>query len=210
LNTKTIYLIRHGETEFNRQGIVQGSGINSDLNEVGKAQAKAFFENYRHVAFDKIYISKLIRTKQSVQNFINLGIPFEKYEGLNEISWGVNEGKIPNFEHDETFTNLLENWRNGNILAAMEGGEHPQEVAERQKNVIETILSRPEENTILIAMHGRAMRILLTQLLEKPLTEMDDFEHSNLCLYKLEYSYETKSFSMEIANDITHLMLLEV
>ena len=40
---KTIYLIRHGETDFNRQGIVQGSGVDSDLNELGLAQAEAFF-----------------------------------------------------------------------------------------------------------------------------------------------------------------------
>ena len=51
--TKTIYLIRHGETEFNRMGIVQGSGIDSDLNETGILQARAFFETYRHITFNK-------------------------------------------------------------------------------------------------------------------------------------------------------------
>lgn len=40
---KDIYLIRHGETEYNRKGVVQGSGIDADLNELGQKQAAAFF-----------------------------------------------------------------------------------------------------------------------------------------------------------------------
>jgi probable phosphoglycerate mutase len=43
LAQKTIYLIRHGETDYNRRGVVQGSGVDSDLNEMGQAQATAFF-----------------------------------------------------------------------------------------------------------------------------------------------------------------------
>ena len=43
---KDIYLIRHGETDYNRLGVVQGSGIDADLNELGQRQAKAFFDHY--------------------------------------------------------------------------------------------------------------------------------------------------------------------
>jgi probable phosphoglycerate mutase len=66
---KTIYLIRHGETDFNRQGIVQGSGVDSDLNELGRAQAEAFFQSYQNVNFDKVYTSAL---KEHINLFINL------------------------------------------------------------------------------------------------------------------------------------------
>ncbi|MFM8374363.1 MAG: histidine phosphatase family protein, partial [Bacteroidota bacterium] len=37
-----VYFIRHGETDFNRQGIIQGRGVDSDLNETGRQQARAF------------------------------------------------------------------------------------------------------------------------------------------------------------------------
>jgi probable phosphoglycerate mutase len=86
-----------------------------------------------------------------------------------------------------------------------EGGESPEEVITRQKPVVNLILSRPEEQTVLIAMHGRAIRIILTLLLERPLYEMDTFDHANLCLYKLIYHYETEKFTVELACDITHL-----
>ena len=53
MSKKTIYLIRHGQTDFNKQGIVQGSGVDSSLNDEGHAQARKFFEAYHHINFDK-------------------------------------------------------------------------------------------------------------------------------------------------------------
>ena len=61
---KDIYLIRHGETEYNRKGVVQGSGIDADLNELGQKQAEAFFAHYQDLPIDKIYTSALKRTHQ--------------------------------------------------------------------------------------------------------------------------------------------------
>lgn len=58
-SVKDIYLIRHGETAYNRLGMVQGSGIDSDLNALGQQQAQSFFEYYKDLNFDKIYTSKL-------------------------------------------------------------------------------------------------------------------------------------------------------
>lgn len=202
---KTIYLIRHGETEFNRQGVVQGSGVDSDLNDLGKAQAEAFFQHYHHVPFDKVYTSALKRTHQSVKSFLEKGLPWEQHEGLNEISWGVREGKIPNSRDDEYYKVLIDSWLEGKTDMPSEGGESPQDVIARQKPTIDLILSRPEEKTILIAMHGRAIRILLTMLMERPLHEMDTFEHANLCLYKLIYDYQTSKFILELACDVSHL-----
>ncbi|GAA4404958.1 histidine phosphatase family protein [Nibrella viscosa] len=208
MKRKTIYLIRHGETNYNRQGIVQGSGVDSDLNDMGLAQALAFFQAYQHVSFDRIYTSKLKRTIQTVQPFLDLGLPYESHEGLNEISWGIMEGKVPNSYDNEYYRNLIDSWADGQTSVSTENGESPEQVMERQKPVIDLILSRPEEKTILVAMHGRAIRILLSWLMKQPLSHMDQYEHSNLCLYKLSYSYDTNEFTIELSNDSTHLLTL--
>ena len=210
LKRKSIYLIRHGETDFNRRGVVQGSGVDSLLNEWGEAQAAAFFNAYQHVPFDKIYTSDLRRTHQTVNGFIKLGIPHESYAGLNEISWGAREGREPNTGDNNYYRELVTAWRNGQVELAAEEGESPVQVRERQLPVIETILSRVHERNILIAMHGRAMRVLMTTLFDQPLVRMDDYEHSNLCLYKINYSYDLQKFELEISNDITHLLSLEI
>jgi broad specificity phosphatase PhoE len=206
---KRIYIIRHGETDYNRRGVVQGSGVDADLNEMGRAQAEAFFQAYQSVSFDKIYISTLKRTLQTVQSFIDLVLPHERHAGLNEISWGVMEGKTPGNLDNAYYRDLTEAWAAGDTARTAEGGESPEEVRDRQKPVIDLILSRPDETTILVAMHGRAMRILLTWLLNEPLADMDRFEHSNLCLYLLDYNYDTQQFTVERANDTAHLIYSE-
>ena len=200
---KKIYLIRHGQTDFNLKSIVQGSGVDSVLNAEGQRQADLFFEKYKDVSFDKIYTSTLQRSIQSVQKFIDLGIPHERHAGLNEINWGTREGTRITPEEDAYYHSLLQTWCDGGTDVCIEGGESPELVAERQKSVIQTILSRPEEETILICMHGRAMRILLCQLLNYPLRCMDQFEHRNLCLYQLDYT--GSMFTVKRYCDTAHL-----
>ncbi len=90
---KEIYIIRHGETELNKLGIVQGRGVDSDLNDKGRAQAELFFNHYKHINFDKIYTSELKRTHQTVKNFIDLGLTWQKLSGLDELAWGLWEGQ---------------------------------------------------------------------------------------------------------------------
>lgn len=207
---KTIYLIRHGETDYNRRGVVQGSGVDSDLNEMGRAQAMAFFQAYQHVPFSKIYISGLKRTYQTAELFIDLGLPVETLTGLNEISWGVMEGKAPGNLENEYYRELIEAWASGETSRTTDGGESPDQVVARQKKAIEVILSHPDEEIVLVTMHGRAMRILLCWLTNQPLSDMDQFEHSNLCLYKLRYDYSAETFTIELANDTAHLLSLAI
>ncbi|MDX1628947.1 MAG: histidine phosphatase family protein [Fulvivirga sp.] len=203
MKTKKIYLVRHGQTDYNLKGIVQGSGIDADLNEKGRSQAKIFYEAFHEVPFDKVYTSALKRSIQSVESFIDQGIPHEILPELNEINWGTREGMKITPEEDAYYHEVIKEWQQGNTTLPIEGGESPQQVFERQTKAIESILSNSSEETILICMHGRAMRVLLCQLLNYPLYCMDLFEHTNLCLYKL--SYTGSMFAVELFNYTEHL-----
>lgn len=207
MSIKKIYIIRHGQTDFNLQGIVQGSGVDSSLNQTGREQRRAFFEMYKDVAFDKIYTSLLRRTTESVKDFIAKGIPHEMLPGLNEISWGAKEGQRITPEEDAYYHWMLKQWQLGNTAERIEGGESPEDVVLRQRKAIEQFISNGEEKTILICMHGRAMRILLCQLLNYPLKSMDMFEHQNLCLYQLDFT--GSMFAIKKHNDIEHLKNLK-
>lgn len=208
MGVKKIYIIRHGQTDFNLKGIVQGSGVDSSLNATGQSQANAFYEKYQNVAFDKIYTSTLKRSFESVKGFIDLGIPHEKLSGLNEISWGVREGEEITPEEDKYYHRMLANWQKGETHHRIEGGESPEDVVIRQKEAMKHILAQENEDTVLICMHGRAMRILMTHLLNYPLSEMDAFEHQNLCLYLLHYTGSL--FRVEKYNDTVHLRDLPI
>ncbi|MFM7856314.1 MAG: histidine phosphatase family protein [Flammeovirgaceae bacterium] len=207
MSVKKIYIIRHGQTDFNLRGVVQGSGVDSHLNDTGRAQADAFFEAYQQVSFDKIYTSRLVRTRESVQQFINKGIPYEMLDGLNEISWGSREGQEISPEEDAYYHWMIEEWQKGNTFQRINGGESPDDVVKRQQVALQHIMRNKWEKTVLICMHGRAMRILLCQLLNYPLRCMDTFEHKNLCLYQLDYT--GSMFAVKKHNDISHLSHLQ-
>lgn len=201
--SKKVYLVRHGQTDFNLRNIVQGSGVDTDLNDLGRSQASQFYEMYKGVPFDKIYTSALKRSQQSVQQFIDRGIPYDPLVGLNEISWGTKEGHRVTPEEDAYYHYMLEQWRIGNTHLKIMGGESPEDVVKRMKPAVDYIMSSENEKTILICMHGRAIRILLCHLLHYPLKSMDMFEHQNLGLYLLNYS--GSMFTIEKYNDDSHM-----
>jgi broad specificity phosphatase PhoE len=200
---KTLYIVRHGQTDLNKQGIVQGRGKDTDLNDEGRRQANQFYEAYKTVPFDKIYISELKRTQQSIQQFIDLGIPYQKLAGLDELAWGIYEGQPATPENKAAFLDLMRNWLDGNLDTKFEGGESPNEVKERQLQALETIMAHPEEKNVLVCMHGRALRLLMCVLTGLPLTQMDTFPHQNLVLYKV--TYDGDKFTIVEANNALHL-----
>ncbi len=206
LFSQKIYLIRHGQTDYNLQGIVQGSGVDSSLNEKGKAQSRAFYDGYHSTAFNRIYISKLTRSKESVAGFINQGIPYEEYAALNEISWGTREGQKVTPEEDIYYHWVLQQWQEGKTSLPIEGGESPEDVATRQRPFLELLKSRRDDKNILVCMHGRAMRILLCQMLNHPLRSMDLFEHENLGLYLINNN--GTQYSVDLYNNTDHLLKL--
>lgn len=184
---KTIYFIRHGQTDLNLRGIVQGRGVNSPLNTNGIQQAQAFFEAYKAVAFDKIYASTLLRTHQTVAPFLTQGLEMVELEGLDEISWGIYEGQEQTEEILKGFEQVVGSWRNNDLDLAIPNGESPNTLVRRQKEAIAHIVSQENEETVLVCMHGRALRIMLCHLTEVPVCKMDDFPHTNTALYVLEY-----------------------
>jgi len=183
--------------------MVQGSGIDAPLNETGIAQARAFYNAYSHLQFDKIYTSTLQRTIQSVQFFIDAGIPYESLSGLNEINWGSKEGMPFNNKDSKYYFEVTSSWQKGDVHLSIGGGESPLDVFSRQEVALKHILSNEKEQEILICMHGRAMRIFLCMMLNYDLRNMDVFEHANLCLYQVVYTGQI--FSVETFNETNHL-----
>lgn len=203
---KTLYIIRHGETDLNKRGVVQGRGMNTDLNDRGRQQAEAFYQAYKNVPFDKVYTSTLKRTHQTVSRFIESNIPWTQYSGLDELGWGVYEGKESNDHIKTEFANILQRWGSGELNQKFENGESPLEVKERQLTVLEKLIEQNDDTDILICMHGRALRLFLCLLTNKPLTQMDSFPHTNTTLYKVVY--DGSAFEILEFNNTDHLKSL--
>ena len=178
-----LYIIRHAETEYNRKGIIQGSEVDSDINDVGESQANSFYEYYKDINFDKIYVSDLKRTFQTIRRFTENGSSYEKLKEFNEISWGVNQGKSDDLED---YARLIDTWLAGNLDNKFEEGESPNEMSVRLVKGFNKVLD-DDHDTVLLCIHGRALRILLSKIIDNDLTKMDKYVHSNTGLYILEY-----------------------
>lgn len=199
---KQLIIVRHGETEYNRLNIVQGSGVDMELNDTGKHQAQLFYNQYKNYPFQHAFVSSLKRTYQSVESFIQAGLPFTVIPELNEISWGEFEGKQQTEAQKTLYWNAVQAWSKGDLEVKIPGGESPIELQNRQRIALSKILASPHEQ-ILICMHGRAMKSFLCLMLNRPLTEMETFLHTNLCVYQLEY--DESGFHLVKANDVSHL-----
>ncbi len=186
MTLKKIYIVRHGQTAYNLKGIVQGRSINADLNQTGRDQAESFFQAYKDQRFDRVITSSLKRTHQSVQKFLDHNANWEIEAGFDEISWGKFDGEKITEDHE--YWEVLKKWNAGQTDFRIEDGESPEDVKIRQQEAWKRCVLEggSETETILLCMHGRALRVLLATLSGKSLQHMDDYKHANLGLYIVE------------------------
>lgn len=199
---KILYIVRHGETELNKLRIVQGSGIDSNLNDYGRRQARAFYERYKDVKFDIAICSGLKRTLETIHPFILDGLPYIIKPEFNEISWGDHEGKESSETTIQTYKNIMESWKQGKFEHTVPGGESPIELRKRLHEGLEFIHSLPYQK-ILICTHGRALRCLLTILNNESMVEMEKYGHKNTCLYMVRL--KDGVFHIDTHNNTDHL-----
>jgi probable phosphoglycerate mutase len=204
---KEFYLIRHGQTDFNKKGIIQGGGIDSSLNETGRAQAEAFHQYYKQVPFDLVVTSTLKRTRQTLEPFLDLGIEHYSTADINEISWGTNEGKSYNDIVRKTYQEVIGNWQQGEYEARFEGGESAAELGERVVRFVDYLKHTPAKK-VLICSHGRTIRALICLLKSLELNQMEHVDHHNTGLFKGMYIPENFIFHLE--NDTSHLETLKI
>ena len=203
---KEIYIVRHGETEFNKKHIVQGSGVNSDLNEKGRAQANAFYQAYKDEGFEVVITSDLVRTHQTADGFLKDEIPWDIDPRIQEMNWGVHEGKSSTEAMRAAYKKMTESWSAGDFDARLEDGESAAELAARLTAFIADLKQRKEQK-IIIFTHGRTIRCFITLLKGEHLREMENKTHHNTGLYKC--TYENDAFEFELENDTAHLAKLE-
>ncbi|MGL4847597.1 MAG: histidine phosphatase family protein [Clostridium sp.] len=157
----TIYLTRHGQTEWNLEKRLQGRG-NSPLTEFGVERAKELSKRVSTMKIDKIYTSPIERAYKTAEIVKgNKEIEFLSEEGLMEMSFGDFEGqKIDDlFKIDKNFDmNLI---MTGNTEIKAPNGETLKEVRERVKAFMDRVIKEDDEKTIMIVTHGITLKALM-------------------------------------------------
>lgn len=199
---KEIYFVRHGETELNRLGIVQGSGVDAGLNPAGWHQSHRFHSRYASRDFELVITSALQRSQQTVKPFLDSGLPWVIDPRINEISWGSHEGQPGTPERIARYQRMIEAWGRGELDASLPEGESAAELIRRVDHFLEDLFLRPEQR-ILVCTHGRTLRCLVTRIKAGPVADMETVHHANTGLFLLHKEFTAASFLLE--NDLSHL-----
>ena len=161
-----LLLVRHGETDWNRQGRFQGQ-IDIPLNENGRAQAAAAGEYLKAVRFDRAYTSSMARPRQTAEGILqhHPGVPLTSVPHLVEIGHGEWEGRLEE-EISATWPELLADWKRAPETVQMPAGETIHDVWDRSLKGWHTIASslHPDETALVVA-HDAVNKTILCALL---------------------------------------------
>ena len=206
MSETTLYLVRHGQTDYNRQHVVQGRGVDAVLNATGRAQAAAVARRLAGVPFGVIYTSTLRRAVETAEAIAHehSGAPMHRLADLEEMAWGDFEGRPITPSVRQVIEDFSARWRNGEFAYRLEGGESIYDVQQRGRQAIHHTLAHHTGETVLEVTHGGMLRVLLATLLEAySLERMDEIPHTNTGVNALR-CYDGR-FEIELLNCTAHL-----
>ena len=178
-----LILVRHGETYWNKEGLVQGGDSDIELNDTGLEQARklaAFLESEPITAILSSPLQRAIATAEAIANHHQL--PVEIDQGLKELKVGELEGiSISNLS--TTFSQFLMQWWQDKGSTKLPNGESIVELQQRAWKVIEDLLERhktnPEHNkdtTVVIVSHYFVTLAIILKALNLPLDFFTKFK----------------------------------
>lgn len=164
---RTLVLVRHGETAWNREGRFQGH-TDISLSETGRGQARALrarLEASHPHLFDDlataVMTSDLQRARETAEIAFGMaGRTLHVRPELREICYGAFEG-LTRREIDERFPGAMAAWLAGDNAYAVSGGESRAEVHTRVHGAVHGFLAAAPQRHVVIVAHGGVMRQLL-------------------------------------------------
>ena len=182
--TKTLYLMRHGQTMFNAQHRIQG-WCDSPLTDLGKRQAKAAGEYFRThaITFDHAYCSTSERCSDTLELITDM--PYTRLKGLKEMFYGQLEGESERLSCKEPEKSIT--------YYQQFGGDSSDVVKDRMMAVLQDIMERDGHESVLAVSHGAACFNFLRGI-QDPTEELNKgFGNCTIFIYE----YERGIFSLK-------------
>lgn len=200
----TIYLTRHGQTEWNLEKRLQGHG-NSPLTEFGLNRAKELSKRIKDINIDTIYTSPIERAyKTACIVKGDKDIEVKVHEGLKEMNFGDYEGKITEEVMRKNTDWDISAIMRGNLEMRAPNGETLGEVRERVSSAMKEIIKENEDKNILIVAHGITLKAIMAFF--------NDQEANNEVMEQASLTkviVDGENFNIEFKNDGSHFTAKE-
>ncbi|ETS32478.1 phosphoglycerate mutase [Photorhabdus temperata] len=202
-----VYLVRHGESEWNAARRIQGQS-DSPLTETGKYQARLVAQRVKSENITHIITSDLGRTRRTAEIIAEVcGCEVVLEPRLRELHMGVLERR-----NIDSLTSEEERWRK-KVLDGTPGGRIPEgesmeELSVRMRAALETCRHLPSGSRPLLVSHGIALGCLVSTILGLPAHAERRLRLRNCSLSRVDYQHSpwlASGWIVETAGDITHL-----
>ena len=163
-----LILARHGQTEDNRLGNIQGVG-SAPLNEMGRRQAAMLARALRADAPFALYSSPLRRAMETAQAVAELaGVEIVTDDGLTEMDVGEFDG-LSGSQLRERFPEVMRMWDQDAAHAIMPGGESLSDVRDRAWQTVERLAERHPSDNVVAVTHNFTIQTIICAALGMPL-----------------------------------------
>ncbi len=183
---KKIYIVRHGETNWNLEGRTQG-WKDSSLTEQGLQQAKQLAQRLKKEEIQVVFSSNLERATSTAHIIADaIKAPCFYLEDLKEVGFGHWEG-LTKKEIGTKYPHQLEAWHNTPHIAEIPEGEGLKIAQNRICSLYNEILDREEENILLVS-HGTLIKLFIMSFLNMPLADFYKLKQDNCAINIIEFT----------------------
>lgn len=177
--TKHLYLMRHGETLFNKRRKIQG-WCDSPLTNKGIKQAEVARECLKDIQFDHYYSSTSERCCDTLEIVTDYKVEYKRLKQLKERNFGTFEGESEDlnpkrdgtFDYDDLFPHY--------------GGEYLEDVVKRMSNTLKEIMDKEDHKNVLVVSHGGACYSFFSSVVDPVIVDMHG-GFTNCCILHFEY-----------------------
>jgi phosphoserine phosphatase len=202
-----LLLVRHGETQWNREGRFQGQ-IDIPLNDNGRIQGAQAGEFLKDSSIDAAITSSMLRPKETAELILkhHPQVALQTTETLWEISHGLWEGKLES-EIEVGYPGLLQQWQTQPETVQMPEGENLDDVWRRAVAGWDAIVAtaKPGTTTLVVA-HDAINKAILCYLAGLGPKSFWNFKQGNGAVSVIDYNYgPTAAPMLRAANITVHL-----
>jgi probable phosphoglycerate mutase len=201
----TVWLLRHGETEWNVEGRMQGHN-DSPLTDYGLAAARAVARRLLNAAPSVIYTSDLGRAHRTAEEIAGATqVPVRTEARLREKNNGIFEG-LTQAEVAERYPDEFARYKQRRLDYAPPGGESTAQLRDRAYATLTDLAARHPGERIVVVTHGGIISVFMRTLLGTPLTQNRRFAVDNCALNTLTFEAEQpEPWRLVTLNEVAHL-----